>query len=51
MDEAVLNEKWVNRERTQTLGSVITAQMGSLQDVKTYMTAAATGMLSSGGFV
>jgi superoxide dismutase len=25
--------------------------MGSLQDLKTYVTAATTGMLSSGGFV
>src|SRR5712675_2150798 len=40
----------VNPERTQTLGGVIAAQMGSLQDLK-IVTAAATGMLSSGGFV
>ncbi|KAF8495159.1 hypothetical protein F5888DRAFT_1712544 [Russula emetica] len=49
--EAALTEKWVNPEQTQTLGGVIAAQMGSLQDLKTYMTAAATGMLSSSGFV
>jgi len=41
----------VNTDRTQTLGGVIAAQMGSLQDLKTYVTAAATGMLSSSGFV
>jgi superoxide dismutase, Fe-Mn family len=34
-----------------TLGGVIAAQLGSLQDLKTYVTAAATGMLSSSGFV
>ncbi len=41
----------MNPERTQTLGGVIAAQLGSLQDLKTYVTAAATGMLSSSGFV
>jgi Fe-Mn family superoxide dismutase len=41
----------VNADRTQTLGGVIAAQMGSLQDLKTYVAAAATGMLSSSGFV
>jgi superoxide dismutase, Fe-Mn family len=41
----------VNPDRTQTLGGVIAAQMGSLQDLKTYVAAAATGMLSSSGFV
>ena len=41
----------MNPEQTQTLGGVISAQMGSLQDLKTYVTAAATGMLSSSGFV
>jgi superoxide dismutase, Fe-Mn family len=41
----------VNTDRTQTLGGVIATQMGSLQDLKTYVTAAATGMLSSSGFV
>jgi Fe-Mn family superoxide dismutase len=41
----------VNPEQTQTLGGIIAAQMGSLQDLKTYVTAAATGMLSSSGFV
>jgi Fe-Mn family superoxide dismutase len=49
--EAALTEKWVNPEQTQTLDGVISAQMGSLQDLKTYVTAAATGMLSSNGFV
>ena len=49
--EAALTDKWVNPERTQTLGGVIAAQMGSLQDLKTYVTAAATGMLPSNGFV
>jgi Fe-Mn family superoxide dismutase len=49
--EAALTDKWVNPEQTQTLGGVISAQMGSLQDLKTYVTAAATGMLSSSGFV
>jgi Fe-Mn family superoxide dismutase len=44
-------DKWVNPEQTQTLGGVIASQMGSLQDLKTYVTAAATGMLSSSGFV
>jgi Fe-Mn family superoxide dismutase len=34
-----------------TLGGVIASQLGSLQDLKTYVTAAATGMLSSNGFV
>jgi Fe-Mn family superoxide dismutase len=33
------------------LGGVIAAQMGSLQDRKTNVTAAATGLLSSSGFV
>jgi len=46
-----LVDKWVNAEQTQTLGGLIAAQMGSLQDLKTYVTAAATGMLSSSGFV
>ena len=41
----------MNAERTQTLGGVIASQMGSLQDLKTYVAAAATGMLSSSGFV
>lgn len=49
--EAALTEKPVNPEQTQTLGGIIAAQMGSLQDLKTYVTAAATGMLSSSGFV
>lgn len=49
--EAALTEKWVKAEHSQTLGGVIAAQMGSLQDLKTYVTAAATGMLSSSGFV
>ena len=43
-------DKWVNAEQTQTLGGVIAAQMGSLQDLKTYVTAAATGMHSSSDF-
>lgn len=41
----------MNPERTQTLGGVIAAQMGSLQDLQTYVMAATTGMLSSSGFV
>jgi Fe-Mn family superoxide dismutase len=41
----------VNPEQSQTLAGIIAVQMGSLQDLKTYMTAAATGMLSSSGFV
>ena len=41
----------MNAERTQTLAGLIASQMGSLQDLKTYVTAAATGMLSSSGFV
>jgi Fe-Mn family superoxide dismutase len=41
----------VNTDQTQTLGGVIATQMGSLKDLKTYVTAAATGMLSSSGFV
>ncbi|KAI0253154.1 Manganese/iron superoxide dismutase [Lactifluus subvellereus] len=49
--ESALNDKWLNPERTQTLAGVIAAQMGSLQDLKTYVTAAATGMLGSSGFV
>jgi Fe-Mn family superoxide dismutase len=49
--EAALSLKWVNAEQTQSLGGVIDAQMGSLQDLKTYMMAAATGMLSSNGFI
>src|SRR6266852_3576893 len=49
--EAALTEKSVNPEQSQTLAGIIAAQMGSLQDLKTYMTAAATGMLSSSGFV
>jgi superoxide dismutase, Fe-Mn family len=47
----VLIEKFVNPEKTQTLASVIAAQMGSMQDLKMYVMAAATGMLSSSGFV
>jgi Fe-Mn family superoxide dismutase len=46
-----MTEKWVNPEQSQTLAGVIAAQMGSLQELKTYVTAAATGMLSSSGFV
>ncbi|KAI0269033.1 Manganese/iron superoxide dismutase [Russula aff. rugulosa BPL654] len=49
--EAALGEKWVNPEQSRTLGGVIDAQMGSLQELKTYVAAAATGMLSSSGFV
>jgi superoxide dismutase, Fe-Mn family len=41
----------VNTDRTQTLGGVIVAQMSSLQDLKTYVTTAAIGMLSTSGFV
>ncbi|KAI0288238.1 hypothetical protein BC826DRAFT_1166307 [Russula brevipes] len=50
--EAALDEKYpyLNPEQ-MTLGGVIASQMGSLQDLKTYVTAAATGMLSSNGFV
>lgn len=47
----MLTDQWVNAEQTQTLGGVIAAQMGSLQDLKSYVTAAATGMLSSSGFI
>jgi len=43
--------KWVNRERTQTLAGMIAAQIGSLQNLITYETAAAIGMLSSSGFI
>jgi hypothetical protein len=49
--EPALTDKWVNADRTQTLGGVIAAQMGSLRDLKTYVAAAATGLLSSSGFV
>ncbi|KAI0296058.1 hypothetical protein B0F90DRAFT_1811359 [Multifurca ochricompacta] len=49
--ESALNEKSINPERTLTLSGVIASQMGSLEDLKTYMTAAATGMLSNSGFV
>lgn len=44
-------EKLVNPENPQTLGGIIATQMGSLEDLKTYVSAAATGMLSSSGFV
>ncbi|KAH9983491.1 hypothetical protein BJV74DRAFT_965596 [Russula compacta] len=48
--EAALNDRLTNTE-IQTLGGVIARQMGSLQDLKTYVSAAATGMLPSSGFV
>ena len=41
----------MNVEQTQTLGGLISGQLGSLEDLKTYVAAAATGMLSSSGFV
>jgi superoxide dismutase, Fe-Mn family len=41
----------MGEHRPQTLGGVITAEMGSLQDLKTYVTAVAMGMLSSSGFI
>lgn len=41
----------MNADQTQSLGGVIAAQMGSLQDLKTYVAAAASGMLSSNGFI
>jgi superoxide dismutase, Fe-Mn family len=47
----LLYERWLNPQRTLTFSGVIDAQMGSLEDLKTYVTAAAMGMLSSNGFV
>ncbi|KAN0140325.1 hypothetical protein V8E53_002221 [Lactarius tabidus] len=47
--ESALTDKPLNPERTQTLGAVIAAQLGSLTDLKTYVAAAAQGMQSGGG--
>jgi superoxide dismutase, Fe-Mn family len=49
--ESLVYEKWINSQRTLTFSGVIGAQMGSLKDLKTYVMAAAMGMLSSNGFV
>ena len=47
--ESALNERPVNSDRTQVLGSIIGAQLGSLADLKTYVAAAAQGIQSGGG--
>ncbi|KAH9007769.1 hypothetical protein EDB83DRAFT_2681710 [Lactarius deliciosus] len=47
--ESALTNKPINPQRTQTLASVIAAQLGSLADLKTYVAAAAQGMNSGGG--
>jgi superoxide dismutase len=47
--ESALTEKPLNPERTQTLGAIIAAQLGTLTDLKIYVAAAAQGMQSGGG--
>ncbi|KAI9430915.1 hypothetical protein H4582DRAFT_2013270 [Lactarius indigo] len=47
--ESALTNKALNPDRTHALASVITAQLGSLDDLKTYVAAAAQGMHSGGG--
>ncbi|KAH9165423.1 hypothetical protein EDB89DRAFT_1892130 [Lactarius sanguifluus] len=47
--EFALTNKPINPERTLTLANVITAQLGSLADLKIYVAAAAQGMNSGGG--
>lgn len=44
-----MTDKPLNLERTHTLAGIIAVQLGSLADLKTYVTAAAQGMNSGGG--
>ncbi|KAH8977979.1 hypothetical protein EDB92DRAFT_1879859 [Lactarius akahatsu] len=47
--ESALTGKLLSHERTHRLAGAITAQLGSLADLKTYVAAAAQGMNSGGG--
>ena len=47
--ESALTDKILKPERTQSLGTIIAAQLGSLTDLKTYVAAAEQGIHSGGG--